>query len=304
MGDTNLAWVNTLKKHYLDILTCYEGESKKLKNEAVRRCYEALLIANTVEQFRQWRLMMEDFGLAFTNMDAPVMYENPMGILDDIAEGAPDGLIKTFLDWKKTVNPKRLMETRKQDAEIVAILRKAVERPEDMTIRVFPCGNRWAAIDKDADRIFEAFGWQTGCVWDGEDLVSWIFIGNAGLEVLQNSDYDVKVMDFGEFDITYIYFEEDIISTVQQMMDYNRMLGKDICESRKLMMRLQPYAAMCHGYKELMSANITIEDNKLYGEMPDGSKVLLNDGKSWRLDDVGRQMVMQMGAQMGAAPPY
>ena len=93
MGDTNLAWVNTLKKHYLDILTCYEGESKKLKNEAVRRCYEALLIVNTVEQFRQWRLMMEDFGLAFTNMDAPVMYENPMGILDDIAEGAPDGLI-------------------------------------------------------------------------------------------------------------------------------------------------------------------------------------------------------------------
>jgi hypothetical protein len=106
MGDTNLAWVNTLKKHYLNILTCYEEESKKLKNEAVRRCYEALLIANTVEQFRQWRLMMEDFGLAFTNMDAPVMYENPMGILDDIAEGAPDGLIKAFLDWKKTVNPK------------------------------------------------------------------------------------------------------------------------------------------------------------------------------------------------------
>ena len=55
---------------------------------------------------------------------------------------------------------------------------------------------------------------------------------------------------------------------------------------------------------ELMSANITIEDNKLYGEMPDGSKVLLYDGKSWRLDDVGRQMVMQMGAQMGAEPPY
>lgn len=87
-------------------------------------------------------------------------------------------------------------------------------------------------------------------------------------------------------------------------MDYNRMLGKNICESRKMMMHLRPYAAMCHGYKELMSANITIEDNKLYGEMPDGSKVLLFDGKSWRLDDVGRQMVMQMGAQMGAEPPY
>ena len=182
--------------------------------------------------------------------------------------------------------------------------RKAVERPEDMTIRVYPCGNRWAAIDKDVDRIFEAFGWQTGCVWDGEDLVSWIFIGKAGLEVLRNSDYDVKVMDFGEFDITYIYFEEDIISTVQQVMDCNWMLGKNIYESRKLMMRMQPYAAMCHGYKELMSANITIEDDKLYGEMPDGSKDLLYDGKCWRLDDVGRQMVIQMGAQMGAAQPY
>ena len=61
---------------------------------------------------------------------------------------------------------------------------------------------------------------------------------------------------------------------------------------------------MYHGYKELMSDNITIEDNKLYSEIPGGSKVLLYDGKSWRLDDVGRQMVMQMGAQMGAAPPY
>ena len=29
---------------------------------------------------------------------------------------------------------------------------------------------------------------------------------------------------------------------------------------------------MCHGYKELMSANITIEDNKLYSEIPGGTK--------------------------------
>lgn len=296
-----MVWVNTLKKHYLDILVCYEGDTKKPDDEAVKRCYEALLVVETVEQFRQWRLMMEDFGLAFTNLDAPVKYENPMGILDDMAEGASDNIIKAFLDWKKTVNPKKLMETRKQDAEIVAILRKAVERPEDMTIRVFPCGNRWAAIDKDADRIFEAFGWQTGSVWDGSDLASWIFIGKAGLEVLLNSDYDVKVMDFGEFDITYIHFEEDLVATVQQMIDYNIMLVGNIRNSRKLMMQLQPYAAMCHGYKELTSANITMENGNLYGEMPDGKKILLYDGKSWRLDDVGKQMVMQIGAQLGEA---
>lgn len=64
------------------------------------------------------------------------------------------------------------------------------------------------------------------------------------------------------------------------------------------------YAAMCHGYKELTSANITVENGNPYGEMPDGKKILLYDGKSWRLDDVGKQMVIQMGTQMEAAPPY
>lgn len=295
MGDINLVWVNVLKKHFLDIPTYYEGSKDRLKDKAVERCYEALLAVSTPEQFRQWRLMMDDFGLAFTNMDAPVKYENPMGILDDVAEGVPEDALKAFLEWKKTINPKKLIEIRKKDAEIVAILRKAVERPEDMSIYIFPCGNRWAAIDKDAERIFEAFGWQTGSVWDGENIVSWIFIEKTGLEVLKASGYDVRIMDFGEFDIFYYFFEEDVVASVQQMVDHERMMKKQVRNAQRQMMHLSPYTAPRGGFAELMEADIVIDGDRLLGALPDGRLVMLADGKNWRFDELTQPMVEQMG---------
>jgi len=58
-------------------------------------------------------------------------------------------------------------------------------------------------------------------------------------------------------------------------------------------MQLQPYAAKYHGFSELTNAYISMETDKLYGEMPDGRRILLADGRSWRLDDVGKQLQSQ-----------
>jgi len=57
-------------------------------------------------------------------------------------------------------------------------------------------------------------------------------------------------------------------------------------------------------FLKMLHENLLITNGNPYGEMPDGKKILLYDGKSWRLDDVGKQMVIQMGTQMEAAPPY
>jgi len=301
MENLNLIWLNVIKSRYIDVLSLYEIDTDQLKDKSVGRCYEALLAVESLEQWKQWRKMMEDYGLAFTNIDAQLIYENPMGILEDIAVGAPDNVLMEFITWKKSATTKRWYKLRKLDAHIVSLLRLSADRPEDLTISIFPCGNRWAAIDRDADRIFEAFGWQTAAVWDGKKDVSWMFISKYGYEVLMNSGYDVKMMDLGEVDIVSMSFEDDLIAEVQQMIDYARMLDNKVYETRKLMMHLQPYAAMRHGYSELVNANIALVGDKLYGEMPDGKRILLADGKNWRLDDTAKQMIMQMGNHLGEA---
>ncbi len=128
-----------------------------------------------------------------------------------------------------------------------------------------------------------------------------MFISKYGYEVLMNSGYDVKMVDLGEVDIVSMSFEDDLIAEVQQMIDYTRMLDNKVYETRKLMMHLQPYAAMRHGYSELVNANIALVGDKLYGEMPDGKRILLADGKNWRLDDTAKQMIMQIGNHLGEA---
>ena len=205
METLNLTWVNLLKKHYLCLLSYYQEEPERLENLKVKKAYDALLSVKNVEEFHQWRSLLKDYDLSFTEGDDIVSSNKMLAVLDDYAEGANDWILDSFIRWKLSFNPEKWLEVESWNCELVEILLKATQREEDVHIVIFPCGKsdtkRWAAIGQDANRLFEIFGWQTGYVETANEPVSWMFINKYGLEVLRQSGYSIQIRDFGEFDI-------------------------------------------------------------------------------------------------------
>ena len=115
---------------------------------------------------------------------------------------------------------------------------------------------RWAAIGQDADRLFEVFGWQTGHVDATTGPVSWMFINAYGLEVLRQSGYSIQVRDFGEFDILSMAFEEDSVTSLQQFIDYLRMMDQLAGEQVRFLKKIRPVIYPHPGYNELTQAYI------------------------------------------------
>ena len=174
-----------------------------------------------------------------------------------------------------------------------------------MNIIVFPCGRHgtklWAAIGQDAERLFKVFGWQTGKVEATAGPVSWMFINSYGLKVLQNSGYSIQIRDFGEFDILSKAFEEDSIASIQQNIDYLRMIH-DLTEQQTAILRkLRPIPVLHRGYKELTQASLSISKDRVVAKFEDGRVVTLAEGKNWRFDTPLRYLLVQMGAKTGEA---
>ena len=229
-----------------------------------------------------------------------------LGILDDHAEGANDWILDAFIRWKQSFNPEKWMEVERWNCELVEILLKATQREEDVHIVIFPCGKpetkRWAAIGQDANRLFEIFGWQTGCVETASEPVSWMFINKYGLEVLQQSGYSVQIRDFGEFDILSTSFEEDSIASLQQFIDYLRMMDSITQQQVNFLKKIRPIIFRNSGYWELTHGNICYDDNgNVYVERKGKKPIILAQGKNWRLDELTRPLVVQMGAELGKA---
>ncbi len=302
----NLTWVNLLKKHYLCLLSYYQEEPERLENMKVKKAYNALLSVQSVKEFKQWRKLLKDYGLSFAEVDDISSSNNMLGILDDHAEGANDWILDAFIRWKLSFNPEKWMEVEHWNCELVEILLKATQREEDEHIVIFPCGKpetkRWAAIGQDANRLFEIFGWQTGCVETANELVSWMFINKYGLEVLQQSGYSIQIRDFGEFDILSTSFEEDSIASLQQFIDYLRMMDSITQEQVNFLRKIRPIIFRNSGYWELTHGNICYDDNgNVYIEQKGKKPIILAQGKNWRLDKLTRPLVVQMGGELGEA---
>ena len=231
METLNMTWVNLLRMQFIEILEFYDENPERFNYKELKKAYDALLSVKSVEEFKQWRKLLKDYGLSFTDMDGTAQKDNQLGILDDYAEGANDKILDVFIRWKLSFNPKNWKKVQQWNSEIVDILVKATQREEDVHIVIFPCGKpnakRWAAIGQDADRLFEVFGWQTGHVSATTGPVSWMFINGYGLDVLRQSGYSIQIRDFGEFDILSTAFEEDSVASLQQFIDYSasRLLG-------------------------------------------------------------------------------
>lgn len=301
-----MTWVNLLRMQFIEILEFYDENPERFNYKELKKAYDALLSVKSVQEFKQWRKLLKDYGLSFTDIDLPANKDNQLGILDDHAEGANDWILDAFIRWKLSFNPEKWMEVERWNCELVEILLKATQREEDMHIVIFPCGKpetkRWAAIEQDANRLFEIFGWQTGCVETASELVSWMFINKYGMEVLQQSGYSIQIRDFGEFDILSTSFEEDSIASLQQFIDYLRMMDSITQEQVNFLKKIRPIIFRNSGYWELTHGNICYDDNgNVYVEQKGKKPIILAQGKNWRLDKLTRPLVVQMGEELGEA---
>lgn len=301
-----MTWVNLLRMQFIEILEFYDENPERFQYKELKKAYDALLSVKSVEEFKQWRILLKDYGLSFADMDGSAHKANKLGTLDDYAEGANDWILDAFIRWKLSFNPEKWMEVERWNCELVEILLKATQREEDVHIVIFPCGKpqtkRWAAIGQDANRLFEIFGWQTGCVETASEPVSWMFINKYGLEVLQQSGYSIQIRDFGEFDILSTSFEEDSIASLQQFIDYLRMMDSITQEQVNFLKKIRPIIFRNSGYWELTHGNICYDDNgNVYVEQKGKKPIILAQGKNWRLDKLTRPLVVQMGEELGEA---
>ena len=305
METLNMTWVNLLRMQFIEILEFYDENPEYFNYKELKKAYDALLSVKSVEEFKQWRKLLKDYGLSFTDMDGTAHKDNQLGILDDYAEGANDNILDVFIRWKLSFNPQKWMEMENWNRELVDILLKATQREEDVHIVIFPCGKpnakRWAVIGQDADRLFEVFGWQTGRVNATSGLVSWMFINSYGLDVLRQSGYSIQIRDFGEFDILSTAFEEDSVASLQQFIDYMRMMDKLSSGQIEFLRKIRPVIYPHPGYWELTHGNLVFSKDNVVAEFDNGKKVTLAQGKNWRMHELFRPMFIEMGAELGKA---
>ena len=302
-----MTWVNLLRKQFIEILDYYDENPQQFDYKELKKAYDALLSVKSVEEFKQWRRLLKDYGLSFTDMARRSHDDNMLAVLDDYAEGANDKILDVFIRWKLSFNPEKWTEVEKWNSDLVDILLKATKREEDVHIVVFPCGKgkgkvkRWAAIGQDADRLFEVFGWQTGHVDATTGPVSWMFINGYGLEVLRQSGYSIQIRDFGEFDILSTAFEEDSVASLQQFIDYLRMMNSLTREQVNFLKKIRPVIYPHPGYWELTQGNLIFDKDSVVAQFDNGKKVTLAQGKNWRMHDLFRPMFLEIGAELGEA---
>ena len=300
-----MTWVNLLRMQFIEILEFYDENLERFNYKELKKAYDTLLSVKSVEEFKQWRKLLKDYGLSFTDMDGTAQKDNQLGILDDYAEGANDKILDVFIRWKLSFNPKNWKKVQQWNSEIVDILVKATQREEDVHIVIFPCGKpnakRWAAIGQDADRLFEVFGWQTGHVSATTGPVSWMFINGYGLDVLRQSGYSIQIRDFGEFDILSTAFEEDSVASLQQFIDYLRMMDQLAGEQVRFLKKIRPVIYPHPGYNELTQAYIEFNKDFVVAKFDNGKKVTLADGKNWNLNGYAKPFAVQLGAELGEA---
>ena len=85
-----MTWVNLLRMQFIEILEFYDENPERFNYKELKKAYDALLSVKSVEEFKQWRKLLKDYGLSFTDMDGTAHKDNQLGILDDYAEGAND----------------------------------------------------------------------------------------------------------------------------------------------------------------------------------------------------------------------
>lgn len=128
-----------------------------------------------------------------------------------------------------------------------------------------------------------------------------MFINGYGLDVLRQSGYSIQIRDFGEFDILSTAFEEDSVASMQQFIDYLRMMDQLAGEQVRFLKKIRPVIYPHPGYNELTQAYIEFNKDFVVAKFDNGKKVTLADGKNWNLNGYAKPFAVQLGAELGEA---
>lgn len=287
--------VNMLKKQLIDIYEKYTSSPELLGDPNVRSAYNLLVKVDSKEGLSRWQLALINLGLSFISNDAIERKDNLLGRLDDTLSRADDSAIEAFIIWKRSITPSVWSHSRQCSRETVRMLEEAVSGGFKAHIVLFKCGKQWAAIGIDADRLFEIFGWQTGYVDDGEVYVSWMYVTEYGMKVLENSKYTVDVLDLGNVDVVSTAFTEDLVSSIQQYTDYLRDI---VLKSGKFHKKLEKELPLflednIQGVEYLSEVDIDGDILKV-NVNPSKINIILSDGKNWKTDSAGIPLILSL----------
>lgn len=299
MKHTDYILLNMMKAHVVDMLQYVEENPELLDDLMVKKGYFSFLSVKDIAELEQWQKLIAVLGLSFGNTDGVERKDNFLGQLEDFVSEANTETKQAFLSWKNGFKPENWFQALHNNYETVKKVLKEVNRGYDVHIVLFRCGGQWAAIDKDADRLFEIFGWQTGAVTDGLELYSFMYVSEYGYKVLMNSGYSVKVIDLGIDAIVSTSFTEDMTSGYQQELDYIRMLLNTSDSTQEFMKRRVGFVGFNPQFKTLANAEVTILPNKILATLEDDRKVIIADGNCWRLDKLTLPILLQIGNRMG-----
>lgn len=294
--------VNMLKKQLIDIYEKYTASPEMLGDPNILYAYNLLVKANTKDELKRWQLALINLGLSFISNDAIERKDNLLGKFGDTLSRADDSAIEAFIIWKRSITPTAWAHARQCSLETVRMLEEAVSGGFKAHIVLFKCGKQWAAIGIDADRLFEIFGWQTGYVDDGEVYVSWMYVTEYGMKVLENSKYTVEALDLGKVDVVSTAFTEDLVSSIQQYTDYLRDIVLNSGKFHKKLEKELPLFLGNEFQNEKSVSEVDIDGDILKAVIrPSEDGVIISRGRNWRTDDIGIPLILSLYGIIGMA---
>lgn len=306
MEITDHILLNMLKTQLVDMYRAYTDNPYLLRESPkIKFAYDLLVKADTSDKFKYWlkRASISDFS--FTGTDGIVYKANLLGEFIDLAMEADDNTIETFAEWKKDITPETIMHFDEQNIRNISKVLRELEGKHDAHIVICGCGSQWIAVDTDAERLFEIFGWQPGYILsDGCTHVAFMYITKYGLQVLDHSPYTVEYLNFPDMGMEIVSdsFLEDETSGAQQMLDYLRIVQNDVADMSKFVKKDFPIMARHGTHSRLLSVlNMHIKGRKITTRLDIGEDLTIADGSSWRLDELGLPVVCGLGNILGKA---
>lgn len=199
------------------------------------------------------------------------------------------------------INQKKNHTLNASDREQVSRLVGLSKGNYDAHFVFFKNGKTWIAVADDADRLFEVFGWQTSIVYDAMNCpVSWMVITFYGMEVIKHSKYSYQALEQINIDIATLSSVEQQVSSVQQYVDFNRLLVATFGETKdKLPIRKKIISHTTEVDKMLYVDSLVFYGDKVYACLNDGQRILLADGKNWLLNDTGLPLILALESLIG-----
>lgn len=306
MEQTNFILLNMLKRQLLTVYSTYESQPELLNDPAVKKAYYSLMTVTDHDELKQWQLMLIDLGLSYFDSVGVECRNNELGMLDSLLCDADWYTKYAFIEWKCTFDPSEWRNIQDKNCELVKSIQQMADRFYDVHIILILCGEQWVAIGNDADRLFEIYGWQTSTVFNGEEDVSFIFVSEYGYKVLMESGYSIQTLRLGdEENIDEVFmstcFDEDIVAECQQLIDYQRLLCKKREEMQKFMSCNVSSEWYNAGFNALAKGKISISEDKVMVSLNNKEEIVIADGRSWRLDNVGLPYVLGIRPVLGEA---